>query len=63
MNLNAKKIQANLIISKALNIRFHHFFNQKFWKPVILYEIFAYLKIEIYMEIYIESHINDYWNI
>jgi hypothetical protein len=61
-NLNAERVRADPVTSRALNIRSHDSLNQKPWKPVTSYEILAYLGIEIYMGIHIEPHINDYWN-
>jgi hypothetical protein len=62
-NLNAERVRADPVTSRASNIRFHGSLNQKPWKPVTSYEIFTYLGIQIYMGIHIESYIDDYWNI
>jgi len=62
-NVNAEKIRADPVASRAKNIRFHDSYNQRPWKPVTSSEILAYLGILIYMGIHVEPFINNYWNI
>jgi Transposase IS4 len=61
-NFNAERARIDPVASRAKNIRFPNSLNQKPWKPVTADEILAYLGIEIYMGIYTQPHINDYWN-
>jgi len=62
INTNAERFRADPVASRTQNIRFHNSYNQLPWKPVTLSEILSYLGILIYMGIYTEPHINDYWN-
>jgi hypothetical protein len=62
INTNAERIRANPVASRAKNIRFKNSHNQSPWKPVTSSEILAYLGILIYMGIYPQPHINQYWN-
>ena len=61
-NTNAERVRANPVTSRAKNIRFKNSHNQRPWKPVTSSEILAYLGILLYMGIYIQPHINQYWN-
>jgi hypothetical protein len=61
-NLNAERVRADSIATRAKNIRFHDSLNQRPWKPVTSHKILAYLGILIYMGIHVEPHIDDYWN-
>ena len=59
-NINAESVRADPVNSRTQNIRFHNSYNQLPWKPVTSSEILAYLRINIYMGIHTEPHINDY---
>src|SRR5437764_1875618 len=61
-NINAERVRADPVATRAKNIRFHDSLNQLPWKPVTSSEILAYLGILIYMGIHVEPHIDDYWN-
>jgi len=61
-NLNAERVRINPVATRSKNIRFHDSLNQLPWKPVISYEILAYLGTLIYMGIHVEPYIDDYWN-
>jgi hypothetical protein len=61
-NLNAERVRADPVATRAKNIRFHESLNQRIWKPVTSDEILTYLGILIYMGIHIEPYINNYWN-
>ena len=61
-NVNAESVWANPVASRAQNSQFHNSYNQRPWKPVTSSEILAYLGILIYMGIYDQPYIHNYWN-
>ena len=61
-NLNVERVQVDLVAARAKKIRFYDSLKQLPQKPVTSSKILIYLRILIYIGIYLKPYINNYQN-